>query len=457
MTNHFSDNICALATANAFSAIGVIRCSGAQSIGLVNQIFKGPSLEKAASHTVHYGFLMDGPEAIDEVMVSLFRAPKSFTTEDSVEISFHGSPFIAKRILELLIDTGFRMAKAGEFSMRAFLNGRIDLAQAESVADLIAAENDASRKLALQNLKGGISQEIKLLRNDLLNFISYIELELDFSEEDVQFADRTALQKLLHTIAHKLQQLYDSFKYGNAIKNGVNVAIIGQPNAGKSTLLNALLKEERAIVSSIAGTTRDSIEEVLSIEGHAFRLIDTAGLRDTTDEIEAIGVKIAKEKVSKAQILVYLADANQANFDADFEQYQALQRPDLYSLFCFTKMDQSPQAQALQLIETQENYLGISAKNQLNLEGLKQALLAYVHQLKTSEDNHTVANQRHYEAIAKSLESIALVNEAIDAHYPTELLAYELRAATEHMGSISGDVSNDEVLGNIFSKFCIGK
>jgi tRNA modification GTPase len=331
------------------------------------------------------------------------------------------------------------------------------LAQAESVADLIAAENEAARKMALTQLKGGISTEIKLMRLDLLNFISLIELELDFSEEDVQFADRTLLQSLLNKLKLKLTELFDSFKYGNAIKNGVNVAIIGQPNAGKSTLLNALLKEERAIVSSIAGTTRDSIEEILTIQGHAFRLIDTAGLRETNDEIEAIGVRIAKEKVANAHVLVYLCDANQPNFEQDIAQYQSLQRKGLHSLFCFTKVDKTPNPEAQKMIETQRHTLGISAKEKLNLDSLKQALLVYIEQLKTSDNTNVIANQRHYEAIAKALESLVMVNEAIALNYPTELLAYELRAAVEQLGSISGDFTNDEVLGNIFSKFCIGK
>ena len=300
--NH--DTICALATANGIGAIGIIRISGNQSFEIVNKVFQGKNIEKADSHTVHYGFVVDGkvhdsdfsvsssaenniqPEIIDEVMVSIFQAPKTFTAEDSVEISFHGSPHIAKKILEVLIKNGARMAKAGEFTMRAFMNGRIDLSQAESIADLIASENETSRKVALHQLKGGITNEISILRNDLLNFTSLIELELDFAEEDVEFADRAALTASLNRTEEKLRSLIESFQYGNAIKNGVDVAIIGKPNAGKSTLLNALLKEERAIVSEIAGTTRDTIEEVLHIKGTAFRFIDTAGIRETTDVIE---------------------------------------------------------------------------------------------------------------------------------------------------------------------------
>jgi tRNA modification GTPase trmE len=280
------DTICALATANGIGALGIIRLSGQEAVSIAQKSFKGKNLEKQKSHTVHYGYIVDGEEIIDEIMVSVFLAPKTFTTENVVEISFHGSPFIGKRILEVLIKNGARMAKAGEFTMRAFMNGRIDLSQAEAIADIIASENEASRKVAINQLKGGITNEISILRTDLLNFVSLIELELDFAEEDVEFADRTALIGLLKRIEEKLRSLIESFQYGNAVKNGVAVAILGKPNAGKSTLLNALLKEERAIVSNIAGTTRDTIEELLHIKGNAFRLIDTAGLRETTDEIE---------------------------------------------------------------------------------------------------------------------------------------------------------------------------
>ena len=334
------DTICALATANGIGAIGIIRVSGEQAIEICEKCFDGKALTQQKSHTVHYGFIKDGDEVIDEVMVSIFLAPKSFTTENSVEISFHGSPHIGKRILEVLIKNGARMAKAGEFTMRAFMNGRIDLSQAESIADLIASENEASRKVALQQLKGGISQEISVLRNDLLNFVSLIELELDFAEEDVEFADRTALVQLLQKIESKLKSLIDSFQYGNAIKSGVAVAIIGKPNAGKSTLLNALLKEERAIVSDIAGTTRDTIEEVLHIKGNAFRLIDTAGLRETEDAIEAIGVVKAKEKVAQADVLVYLIDVATTDLKDDLAMLQELAREDLKIIICLTKIDE---------------------------------------------------------------------------------------------------------------------
>lgn len=460
--NH--DTICALATANGIGAIGIIRISGDDAIPVSAKIFDGKNLEKAQSHTVHYGFIKDGDEVIDEVMISVFKAPKTFTAEDSVEISFHGSPHIAKKILEVLIKNGARMAKAGEFTMRAFMNGRIDLSQAESIADLIASENEASRKVALNQLKGGITNEISFLRTDLLNFVSLIELELDFAEEDVEFADRAALNQLLDKIEAKLNSLIESFQYGNAIKNGTAVAIIGKPNAGKSTLLNALLKEERAIVSNIAGTTRDTIEEILHIKGHAFRLIDTAGLRETVDEIEAIGVKKAKEKVKNANILVYLADAATENFSEDIEMIKSLQRDDLKLIICATKIDEVSPSQ-YELVEnifrkeiSQDfDFITISAVENQNMQDLKDELSSYVEQLKSEESNVVITNQRHFEALGKSLDAVNKVKEAITFQISTELLAYELRNALEYLGEISGEVTNDEVLGNIFSKFCIGK
>lgn len=458
------DTICALATANGIGAIGIIRVSGNQSFEIVNKIFEGKNLEKVDSHTVHYGFIKDEDETIDEVMISVFHAPKTFTKENSVEISFHGSPYIGKKILEALIKNGARMAKAGEFTMRAFMNGRIDLSQAESIADLIASENEASRKVALNQLKGGISNEISFLRNDLLNFTSLIELELDFAEEDVEFADRTALKSLLYKIEDKLNSLIESFQYGNAIKNGTAVAIIGKPNAGKSTLLNALLKEERAIVSNIAGTTRDTIEEILHIKGHAFRLIDTAGLRETADEIEAIGVKKAKEKVENAEILVYLADAGTEDFSEDVEMIKSLLRDDLKLIICATKIDEVVPTHYEKLeqifrnnISTDFDFIKISAVENQNIQDLKNELSSYVEYLKSEEGNVVITNQRHYEALRKSLNSVKQVDEAVSSQITTELLAYELRNALEHLGEISGEFTNDEVLGNIFSKFCIGK
>ncbi len=459
-----NDTICALATANGIGALGIIRVSGNEALSVVQKSFPAKNLEKQKSHTIHYGYFMDEEEAIDEVMLSIFLAPKSFTTENSVEIAFHGSPHIGKRILETLIKNGARMAKAGEFTLRAFINGRIDLSQAEAIADVIASENEASRKVAINQLKGGITNEISVLRTDLLNFVSLIELELDFAEEDVEFADRSALSGLLDKIEVKLNSLIESFQYGNAIKNGTAVAIIGKPNAGKSTLLNSLLKEERAIVSNIAGTTRDTIEEVLHIKGHAFRLIDTAGLRETVDEIEAIGVKKAKEKVENANILVYLVDAATEDFSEDIEMIQSLLREDLKLIICATKIDEVTPTKYETVedifrsaISHEFDFIKISAVENQNIQDLKNELSSYVEHLKTEENNVVITNQRHFEALRKSMDAVHKVKEAISFQISTELLAYELRNALEHLGEISGEVTNDEVLGNIFSKFCIGK
>lgn len=457
------DTICAIATANGMGALGIIRLSGDDAVEITNRVFEGKNLEKVKSHTVHYGFIKDGSESIDEVMVSVFLAPKTFTTENSVEISYHGSPFIGKKILEVLLKNGARMAKAGEFTMRAFMNGRIDLSQAESIADLIASENEASRKVALNQLKGGITDEISVLRTDLLNFVSLVELELDFAEEDVEFADRAALTMLLNKIELKLISLIESFTYGNALKNGVAVAILGKPNAGKSTLLNALLKEERAIVSDIAGTTRDTIEEVIHIKGNAFRLIDTAGLRETTDEIEKIGVEKAKEKSDKADILIYLMDAASTDISEDIAMLKSLLRDDLETVICFTKRDKNSAAthsfeEKIKAETGQQSlkFLEISAKENVNLDELKNSLTHFVESLKTDE-NVVITNQRHFEALQKSLQAVKAVEDAVTEKITTELLAYELRNALEYLGEISGEFTNDEVLGNIFSKFCIGK
>lgn len=458
------DTICALATANGIGALGIIRLSGEEAVSIAQKSFKGKNLEKQKSHTVHYGYMVDGEEIIDEIMVSVFLAPITFTTENVVEISFHGSPFIGKRILEVLIKNGARMAKAGEFTMRAFMNGRIDLSQAEAIADVIASENEASRKVALNQLKGGISNEISILRGDLLNFTSLIELELDFSEEDVEFADRTALNQLVDRIENKLSSLIESFQYGNAIKNGVDVAIIGKPNAGKSTLLNALLKEERAIVSDIAGTTRDTIEEVLHIKGTAFRFIDTAGIRETTDEIEAIGVQKAKEKIATARILLYLYDEFDSKPEEVNDFVETFWREDLKMILLHNKIDLHQKENNFDEIvrdELNQNYtttiLQLSAKDQTGIEALKAELISFVENLKAEESNTVITNQRHFEALQKSLDSVNRVKEAVSGNISTELLAYELRSALEHLGEISGEFTNDEVLGNIFSKFCIGK
>ncbi len=498
--------------------MGIIRLSGADALKIAQKTFKGKNLKEVPSHTVHYGYIVDYKsqesrttnhkerekitgdrqeidrdleftmqdlkseiqnseaygaqcstlidEPIDEVMVAVFLAPKTFTTEDVVEISFHGSPHIAKKILEVLVKNGARLAKAGEFTMRAFMNGRIDLAQAESIADLIASENEASRKVALNQLKGGITNEISILRNDLLNFTSLIELELDFGEEDVEFADRTAMNKLLLNLRHKLSALIESFQYGNALKNGVEVAIIGKPNAGKSTLLNALLKEERAIVSEIAGTTRDAIEEVIHLKGTAFRFVDTAGLRETTDVIEKIGVTKAKEKIASAKVLLYLYDEQDSTTQEVIAFVKEFHREDLKIVLVHNKVDLTKDETLNEFDATLsqqlfpdygDELLRISAKDQTGIEAVKTVLINYVENLKDQESNVIITNQRHFDALQKSLQSVLQVEEAVRSGIHTELLAYELRNALEQLGEISGKFTNDEVLGNIFSKFCIGK
>lgn len=477
------ETICALATPASPGALSIIRVSGENAVAVVNSIFKGKNLTKAKSHTVHYGHILtysapkedenlpedsvhpnENRQIIDEVMVAIFRAPRTFTGEDSVEITCHGSPFIAGEILQQLSLAGARLAKPGEFTMRAFLNGRLDLAQAESVADLIASENQQSRDMALNQLRGGVTSDIKVLRQDLLNFTSLVELELDFAEEDVEFADRIALRLQTSKTKEKIEALLRSFSYGNAVKNGVPVAIVGKPNAGKSTLLNALLKEERAIVSDIAGTTRDTIEEVLHVGGTAFRFIDTAGIRETQDVIEEIGVRKAQEKIGSAKILLYLFDELDTAASEVVEFVKTYHRPDLKIILLQNKMDllgakttpftgEIQQALMPQWVQT---YLGISARDQTNIDLIKNELTAYVQGLRT-EESAVISNERHREALQRALEALERVEAVMDSRFDTEILAYELRAVLEHLGEISGEFTNDEVLGNIFSKFCIGK
>lgn len=452
-----NDTIVALATAQGMGAIGVIRLSGKQALSICQQVFKGKNLEAQPSHTIHYGHIVDGEKVIDEVMVSIFRAPKSFTTEDVVEIACHGSPFIQDQIQQLLLQHGARLANPGEFTLRAFLNGRIDLSQAEAVADLIASNSAAAHEIALKQMRGGFSNQIKDLRAQLVNFASYIELELDFSEEDVEFADRTKLVELIRFIQTHLRPLIESFKLGNVIKNGVPVAIAGKPNAGKSTLLNALLNEERAIVSDIAGTTRDTIEEVLNIDGVAFRFIDTAGLRDTADTIEKIGVQRSYEKIKTATVLLYITDAGNIASESDLaEELQAAESFGLPYLVVANKSDLCSDAILMQLQNTQ-NVLLVSAKKNAGITDLKRFLSHLILSKKVKTADHTVTNIRHYQALQDAYNSLDQVLQGIDHKITTDLIAFELKNALNYLGQISGEVTNDEILGNIFSKFCIGK
>ena len=451
------DTICAASTAQGVGALGVISISGDDSIYIAHKIFKGKNLNHVDSHTVQYGFIVDGEITIDEVMVGVFKAPKTFTAENLVEITCHGSPFIQQQIIEALLKNGARLAQAGEFTQRAFLNGRIDLSQAEAVADLISAENKASHQIALNQMRGGISSELKDLREELINFTALIELELDFSDEDVEFADREELDALVQTLKSKIHKLIDTFEYGNAVKNGVPVAIIGKPNAGKSTLLNYLLNEERAIVSDIAGTTRDTIEETMTIDGMTFRFIDTAGIRETTDVIEAMGVEKAKEKVTQAKIIMHLYEDN-------IEILKQLQ-PILEDKVVFnllSKVDKNVDLTELDiqsLLESHPNYhhFGISVKTGTNLDRLKNEL---VQSVKSGVDENAViiTNIRHKEALVNASEALHNVEVGMKTGLTGDLLAFHLRDSLRHIGSITGQIDVDkDILGTIFGKFCIGK
>ncbi len=451
------DTIVAPATAQGVGAIGVIRLSGPEAIAITQRSWRGKDLTLQPSHTIHYGHIIDDDRELDEVMVSIFRAPKSFTTEDVVEISCHGSPYIMEQVLRLLIAKGARMADAGEFTLRAFMNGRIDLSQAEAVADLIASDSAAAHELAIKQIRGGFAHQIKELRSQLVNFASLIELELDFSEEDVEFVKRDELVRIIHRIQAVLRPLIESFKYGNVIKNGVPVAIVGKPNAGKSTLLNALLNEERAIVSHIAGTTRDTIEEVLHIDGIAYRLIDTAGLRQTEDVIEQIGVERSYDKIKTASILLYMTDASLISDLGDLSrEINAAASFEVPYLLIANKSDLCPETITGPLSDM-EHVVLMSAKTNSGIDTLRQKLSAMVQSQRVTPPDMTIANIRHYEALRQAYDSLEAVLSGIDAQITTDLVALELKRALEYLGEISGEVTNDEILGNIFSKFCIGK
>jgi tRNA modification GTPase len=453
------DTIIALATPTGVGAIGVIRLSGDRSIPIASSIFRGRSgkkLDEQDSHTVHFGTIDDGDRIIDEVLVTLFRNPNSYTGEDVVEISCHGSQYIQQEIIQLAIRKGCRMAGPGEFTLQAFLNGKLDLSQAEAVADLIASDSKASHQLALQQMRGGFSSEINRLREQLVNFASLIELELDFSEEDVEFADRQEFQKLITTITNLLKSLIDSFALGNVLKNGIPVAIVGRPNAGKSTLLNALLNEERAIVSDIAGTTRDTIEDEIHIGGVSFRFIDTAGLRDTVDTIERIGVERAIEKLERSALYIYLFDVSQMileEVEKDLKDLSGAAK----RIIVANKADLVSEEKLSPFRNSKLDMIFITAKEKNSLDILHEKLLEKVEIDKLDSDQLMVTNSRHYDALVKSLEEIGKVQEGIDQNLTGDLLAIDLRQAIYHLGEITGQVSNDELLGNIFSNFCIGK
>lgn len=451
----WQDTIVALATAPGIGAIAVIRLSGNKAIDIVNSIFPSKNLNQQNSHTLHVGILKYNNEILDEVVVSLYKNPKSYTGENVVEVSCHGSPFIQEKILQAICNLGARVAKAGEFTQRAFLNGKLDLTQAEAVADLIASNTEASRNTALKNIRGGFSNSLSILREELIKFSALIELELDFSQEDVEFADRTQFKNLINEINLSTQKLISSFALGNVIKNGVQVAIIGKPNAGKSTLLNALLNEERAIVSSIAGTTRDTIEEVLNIDGVLFRLIDTAGIREhTTDEIETIGVGKSYEKANLADVILYLFDATvETDITNEIQWLQGFNKP--YILVA-NKTDESASANPSKGGEF-ENIISISAKNNINIDAIKKALVEKSIKGNINTEDTVVTNARHYDALCKLSQSLQDISEGLHNNIPGDLLALDIRQALHYLGTITGSVSSEEQLDFIFSKFCIGK
>lgn len=457
------DNICALATASGRGAIAVIRVSGPDAIALCDPLFqskkKGKRLLDVESHTVHLGTFMDAQQLIDEVLITVFKGPHSYTGENVVEISCHGSTFIQQQIIQLLIREGCRTAEPGEFTFRAFMNGKMDLSQAEAVADLISSTNEKSHHLALSQMRGGFSNEIQMLRQELIKFASLIELELDFSTEDVEFADRSQLENLLNRLKQVLRRLIDSFALGNVLKNGIPVAIVGAPNVGKSTLLNALLNEERAIVSDIAGTTRDTVEDEIVIEGIGFRFIDTAGIRDTQDTIESIGIEKTFEKIHEAKVVLYLFDAATANLREVEEDVKKLEHitEGKQLIVLANKIDQGDVSQIEEDFASLPNILFISAKQKEMVQSLKQLLTEKVQQGLLSNEDVVVSNSRHYEALSKALENVVQVQEGLDSGISGDLLAMDIRQALFHLGEITGEITTDDLLDSIFRDFCIGK
>ncbi len=450
-----NDTIIALATAPGVGAIAVIRLSGDEAIKLCNQVFHGKDLNTQASHTIHYGTIRDGDVILDEVLVSLFIAPHSFTKENVVEISTHGSLFIVEQIMKLFIRLGARSAKPGEFTQRAFLNGQFDLAQAEAVADLIASDSEASHKAAMDQMRGGFSREIKALRERLVHFASMVELELDFGEEDVEFADRDDLKKLIFDLLKVINQLIQSFDLGNVIKEGIPTVIAGKPNAGKSTLLNRLLNEEKAIVTDVPGTTRDFIEDEINIEGMKFRFIDTAGLRETTDKVEAIGVERTREKMEKAALIIYLFDSASESSESVKEEVDKLKKGDIPYIVVGNKLDLGHTADKFKALE--EDILYISADDNTNIDALQKALLAAVNIEGFKTGNTVVTNMRHYESLLRTRESLEKVIESLDAGITGDFVAMDIRQSLFFLGEITGEITTEDLLDNIFSKFCIGK
>ncbi len=458
------DTIVALATAHGVGAIAVIRISGKEAIQIMDKVFvdrnfKHKNLSSKKSHTAHFGLIVEDEVILDQVLVTLFKNPHSYTGEDTVEISCHGSQFIQQQLLQLFLKHGARMAQAGEFTMRAFLNGKLDLSQAEAVADLIASNSAISHQVAMNQMRGGFSNKIKVLRTNLVDFAALIELELDFSEEDVEFADRTELKNLIIQIQRIIERLIDSFELGNVIKNGIPVAIVGKPNAGKSTLLNVLLNEERAIVSEIPGTTRDTIEDEIIIEGVLFRFIDTAGIRETLDVVESIGVGKTFEAIKNSAIVIYLFDSHVLSRQELLNEIESIKTHLGTSqlLVIANKIDKEELAYLQKEYEGVENLLFISAKENLYIDDLKSKLVALFDNRTVDVTETVVTNARHANALRKANSNLYRVMEGLNNNIQSDLLALDIRAALETLGEITGQVTNDDLLGTIFSKFCIGK
>jgi tRNA modification GTPase len=450
----WDDTIVALATPPGVSAIGVIRLSGKHAWDIIHQLFPAKNILNQSSHTIHVGILQNGPDVIDEVVVSLFKGPKSYTGEDVVELGCHGSPFVQQQIMNACIEKGARLAKPGEFTQRAFLNGKLDLTQAESVADLIASNSAAAQKTALHNIRGGFSSDLKQMREQLIQFAALIELELDFATEDVEFADRTKFYSLIEAMQQSNDRLIDSFRLGNVIKNGVSVAIIGKPNAGKSTLLNCLINEDRAIVSDIPGTTRDTIEEIMNIHGIAFRLIDTAGIRtDSQDKIENKGIEKSLEKMRTADIVLYIYDVNTESEAALQQQQQLFESEQIPYLMVANKID----LHSGTMLSLDTDVVSIAAKDNLGISLLKERLYQQTVQQSVNPDNTIVTNARHLQALQQLKESLSNIRRGLDQKISGDLLAIDIRTCLFHLGDITGEVTNEDKLDFIFSKFCIGK
>jgi tRNA modification GTPase len=454
----WDDTIVALATPPGVGAIGVIRLSGKNSFAIMDTLFPSKKISSQKSHTLHVGFLKQDNRILDEVVVGIYKGPKSYTGEDVAEISAHGSPYVQQQIIAACVAEGARLAKPGEFTQRAFLNGKLDLAQAEAVADLIASNTAASQKAALHTMRGGFSQVLKVLRDQLLSFSALIELELDFSQEDVEFADRTQFYALINNATTATRQLIESFSLGNVIKNGVNVAIVGKPNAGKSTLLNTLLNENRAIVSDIAGTTRDTIEEVLNIDGILFRLIDTAGIREhTSDVIESIGMEKSFEKIAAADVVLCILDAVAETTEGLKQQAEWLKQSNAKILFIVNKMDAVTDEELHNKFNVLDNPIFLSAKEKKHIEVLKERLVDQVLSGSLSTENTVVTNARHFHALKQVAQSLDDIKAGLDNKIPGDLLALDIRRCLHYLGEITGEITNEDQLDYIFSKFCIGK